>query len=383
MTEIADGIYLGMEPTDYFSVKALGSSDLIRLHIQQEGYWWSSSMNPDYKSKTTKAMAYGTALHTILLEGLKVYEQRYAVEPEWGRIAGLFDTIPEIKLALSGLGYTVTGQPYSAWKKEDWVNGIVDGEIDVPCKSAIMARFLRDIGNRVPINAVEDRMLRIMRDIALSNPDIGNLLQHEDFPALAEVSVFMTLPDGIRFRWRFDRLYPKFTMDLKSVGSWSGRPLAWAIGDLIAKSGYDIQRAHYHRGRETLYRFLAEGKISGGTLEQREWLAEFPERYPSFDWVWIFFQKPEPTGKAPVIFPVLDEVSSEIHTWGQRKADRALTFYRRMMRDFGPDKPWARIEPLHFTDEAFAPNPIIHLPHWIAAEELPTDADAWTDEAPE
>jgi hypothetical protein len=381
----ADGVYLTQSDKVYFDQVALGSSDLSKLHQQGEGYWWSSPFNPDLKKTTSKELHFGKALHAIILEGRDAYTDRYAISPDLSRVEGLFDSVKEIKAHLASAGFLLKGT--SGWSKPEWVEALRENAPDAPCETLILERFLSGLGDGQPtLTAYEDRILRIMLSVAERNPDIAQLLKHDDFPALPEVAVFWTAPDGVRYRWKFDRLFPQFSMDLKSLGAWSGRPLAWAVGDVIAKRGYDIQRAWYHYGREVMYNLIREGRIFGGTDRQAEWLSLWPDAYPEFDWVWLFYQKPDPAGRAPVILPIYDDgprlvgdvfVKSDLHIYGERKALRALATYRRCMATFGPDEPWSRVEPLHYTDETC--DPVIHFPHWIQADE-PTEADAYSPE---
>ncbi len=232
------------------------------------------------------------------------------------------------------------------------------------------------LGARKRVTAVEDAMLRLMRDAMMESPDIAKLFNDpERRPPLAEVSVFATLPSGIRRRWRFDRLFPAFTMDLKSLaGAASRRSLPWAVGERIASECYDIQRADYDVGRQVMNYFIEDGfQVYGGDLDSRSWLRCFPE-FTSWDWVWLFYQKPDPAGYAPVVFPVMDfqvDPTSEpgetrpspILRAGRHKLAQAASFYTSAVDRFGLDRPWTHVEDLHYTDEGFEPH--IFVPHWI------------------
>ena len=53
MTEVTklllDGVYLHLDENEYFAQDRQGSTDEAKLFLQQEGWWWASSMNPDYE----------------------------------------------------------------------------------------------------------------------------------------------------------------------------------------------------------------------------------------------------------------------------------------------------------------------------------------------
>lgn len=400
MTDLLpDGVYLDLDAEEYFP-QGLGSSDLITLHFRREGWWWQSPFNPDYKRPSRAALTYGTALHAILLEDVAAYEERFAIVPDKPAMA--VETVPEMRQALIENGFRMAGT--SAWRASDWALAMRYNIPEVPCWPNILEDFETQAGDRLRVTAMEDRMLRFMREVAISpgrsdNAEIRYLFaQGAGRPPLAEVSVLKTLPNGIRRRWRIDRMFPAFDLDLKSLGNWSGRPLEFETGEVIARNGYDIQRADYLEARQAAYQFIQDGfRVHGGTIDQRAWLAKFPEEFPTWDWVWLFYQKPDPKGRAPVIFPVLDEtyrpiegrdwsgetwtehIPSTILTHGLSKKAAALDLYQRCVADFGFDQPWARVDRLHYTDEGMDPR--IILPHYLA-HERPIHESAYPQEDP-
>lgn len=396
---IPDGVHLGLKPEKYFAEDALGSSDLIRLAKSGAGWWWSSRHNPDYTDKRSRELNVGSALHALLLEGEGAYSDRFISAPDKRDYSEVVDTIPEMqnRLAKSGLKVKGPGARTTGWSKGDWARAMSVNLPDHPCWPNIMETFEKSVGNRTVISAVDDRMVQFMVEVATDpsradNVEIRHLFaEGGSRPALAEVSVFATV-DGVRRRYRFDRMFPRFTMDLKSLGAWTGRPLMFAAGEQLARSGWDVQRADHQEGRDLAYGFITEGRIYGGTDEQRSWLTTFPKSYPRFDYVWLVYQKPDPKGRAPVIFPIMDITQqidvpdaglpywqqqggrSDILVYGARKKQAALQLYQQMVGEFGLDRPWARIDPLHYIQEPFEPRLVI--PHWIESEK-PTEADAY------
>lgn len=386
---LEDGVYLNLDADRYFRQETRGSSDWVKIHQLGYGWWWQSGYNPDHVEVPNKARNYGSALHAIMLEGIAAYEARFAVEPDPRDFPGLVVTIPQIKAALTEAGYSTAGT--SKFTKDDWVGEMLSKLPNVPCWDLILEDFRTEAGLRDVVKSVEDRMLRLMRDVAVSpdredNIAIRNLLvESEAHPSLAEVSVFSTI-DGIRRRWRIDKMLPGADMDLKSVGQWRGRPLKYEIGEVLARNGWDVQRADYHIGRTEAYRLIREGQLFGGTIEQRNYIKEIVEENPTWDWIWLAYGKPEPSGRAPILMPVWDDSwgptdpatgvvpMGELRQFGQHKLDKAIAFYRRAVDRFGFDQPWANVEPLHFTDP-YQENAIV-LPHWIQSD-APTEAEAY------
>lgn len=390
---IADGVHLGLPFDQYLDEDALGSTDLVTLYSQRWGWWWSSRHNPRRVVKENKSLIVGQALHAILLEGVAAYEERFIAAPDKGDYDDVIDTIDEMKKELTEAGFSLSGMK----AKPDFCDAMRLNLPHVPVWTNIMADFSREAaGGRDIVSADDDRMLRLMHDIA-TNPErndnaaIRELFSEVHTP-LAEVSVFWW-ENGVRRRARLDRMFPAFDVDLKSLGNPMGKRLDWYIGETIARRYYDIQRQDHYDARTAIIEAIREGRVFGGTMEQRMWLEGYAEMSrPVGDYVWLFYQKPESSGRAPVLIPVMDpsweweiegydsatgaprlgeeKQPSQIRLSGMTKKAAALDFYIKAVGRFGLEQPWARVEDLHYTDETAARSrgaPRIYLPDWIAA----------------
>jgi len=249
---LADGVYLGLSIEAYFGQECRGSSDWMTIHKRKLGWWWSSPYNPHRKREKTAALNYGSALHSIMLEGLDAYRRAFAVQPDPDDFDGLVKTVKDMQLAMAKAGFDLKGT--SGFDKSQWAREMRENLPEVPCWPNIEAAFLAEAGDRPIVTAHDDRMLRLMHKIAVDperadNAHIRRLLVETESTPLVEVTVFATV-NGIRRRWRFDRMFPALTMDLKSLGNWGGRPLTYEVGEVLARNGWDIQRADYHEGRE-------------------------------------------------------------------------------------------------------------------------------------
>jgi len=362
VSELPDGIHLHLDEDAYFAVPALGSSDLIKLYQQGEGWWWSSHFNKRRVERENAAKDFGRALHKIVLEGVDAYDATYAVAPEKSAFKGLCVTIDDLKEALADAGVSFKASA----RKQELVEACRAEAPQIPVWDLIMEAFDQERGQRLAIQADEDEQLRIMADAVHAHPEIGPLFAFNDTHLpLAEVSILYTLPDGTRRRARLDEMLPTATCDLKSMGNWSGRPLPFEVGKIVCDRGYDIQQADYHHARTMAYRFITEGKVFGASTAELAWLQRFPTEAPNWGWAWLFYQKPDPVaGRAPVLFPWWEDYGSDLHLWGYRKAHKALAVYRNCLERFGPDTPWSRVEPLHLSLEN-AKNRVF-VPHYIA-----------------
>jgi hypothetical protein len=381
---LAEGVYLNLPAAEYFEQPAMGSSDYISLIRKLLGWWWSSRHNPDREEPKSPELTYGSALHALLLEGVEAFERAFAVMPSKSDFLDLVTTVDEMKSALEREGFNMAGS--SKFKAADWATQMLLYLPDRPCWPNIVAEAKALAGERPTVSSVDDRMLRLMRHVATDptrsdNAAVRRLFEFDDpdHPPLAEVSIFAEV-DGVWRRWRLDKMLPAATLDLKSLGGWKGRPLAYEVGQVAAQRGWDIQRADYDDGRAIAYRLIGEGKLHGGSLEQRRYIERIAQENPTWDWIWLCYQKPSPKGSAPVLMPVWDDRDSFLHNCGRRKLERAKAIYKGAVAEFGLETPWARVEPLHYTDEPREPR--VHFPHWIGDVE-PIAPEAYATETEE
>lgn len=388
---LPDGVYIRLPFEEYVADDALGSTHKATLWLKGEGYWWRYLSPFRAADKTTLEKTFGSALHAALLEGMHAYETRYCVQPDKRANPDALFTIEQIKGALRFAGVSLGAT--SGWAKQDWADA---AELYLPDRVVwdnVMAEFERQHNGREAIPAEADFAIRAMRDLALEDrPETAEIRElmsaGSDFPILAEISVFWTDEDGLRHRARFDKLIPVVTGDLKSCGDWRGRGLADSIDDHIKKLGYDVQIADYHLAREAMNRMLlsrGEACIHGATEEEADHLlamAEWNEqrdangnRIHPWGWLWTWFQKPTASGDAPILLPMRVPWGRSYHLSGYRKRWHAMQLYKRCMERFGPDRPWGKVEPLHWPAESGPPGAehfVTSSPyHWGPADAVP------------
>lgn len=360
--QLEDGVYIDLPFEQYIIQRGrMGSGAKHTLHAHGPGYWWRSPMNPFYTESKSDAMLNGAALHALLLEGMHAYETRFVVEPDKRQYPGALFTIPQIKEAMAEAGVSIRGS--SAYRLEDWADAASTYLPEKIVWANVLADFNAARGDREAIDAETDFNLRAMYDAAMDdhpdNADVRDVLGVGlKFPVLAEVSVFYTDEYG-RHRARFDKMLPVATVDLKSVGAWTGRPLETMVDGLIKRNGYDIQRADYDIARRIGMKMILddESKLHGGTPEGRTHMlamAHYDQTHRP-GWGWLFYGKPETTGRAPVLFPLFDPWDGYYHRSGFRKRAKALMLYQELMARFGPDRPWSKVHPLHFAVESHTP----------------------------
>ena len=350
---LKDGVHLHLPEDDYFAAPALGTTDLTKLWQFKRGWWWQSRHNPRNDAAPTKAMTFGRAMHTRLLEGRAAFELRFAIEPEPESYEGLLRTVDDIKSALEADGHPLPG---TKAKKSDFVEYAKLYLPHRPSWDAILELFHKARGDREAISAQEAEEIELMAQLALEEPNLKAVMVAEDGVQLSEVSVLWTTPDGIRLRYRFDALVPSGNVDLKAIGNAAGR-VEEAAAQRIRDYHLEIQLAQSFEARRRAYEFIKAGKIYGGSKDERAWLKLFPKRAPLDDgtragwaWLWVFYQRPDSKGgRAPTILPLVINFGEELHREGWRKITAALATYREALALFGLDKPWTQLLPTHAT----------------------------------
>lgn len=364
---LPDGVYLGLPEERYFFQDALGSTDFGKLWSAREGWWWQSKHNSFAQRQTNKATAFGSASHVLFLEGREPFKERFFVEPDRRHFPDLLVTMDDIVSALEAGGHQL---PPRRASKPDVVEF---AKVYLPNRyiwDDILAKALRQAGKRTVLSAEDAFHLEVMLEAAMADPDMRAVVAADDGVPLTEVSVFLTLADGLRLRFRFDTLLPTLNADLKTIDNFREKDLAHAVGKQIGDSALDVQAAMSFMVRRYAYAHILAGNVYGGTKDQVKWLARFPKEAPldggdkpGWSWRWLFYQKPDNSGRAPVIMPVTMEFGSLAHLDGWRKLLHALAFYRQQVATVGLDKPWTRVAPLHYMDDV--KNNRVAIPHWV------------------
>lgn len=365
---LPDGLYLHLEEDEYFAQGRLGSTDLSKLFLQREGWWWQSHLNRDRVDEDPEAKDFGKALHKIVLEGDEAYERAFTIKPSKVDYPNLLITKDDI---IEECGERDCPIPPS-WDKTRVIKFALERHPDLCIWDEIEARWKAEReaegDTRTAVSAIEDSQLRHMAGAVRNHPEVGLLFRFAvDHMPLAEVSVLWTDEWGVRRRARLDLLIPRVTIDVKTLLNVAAKPLQFAVGERVAREAYHVQMADHHEARKVAYRFIAEGKVGGANEGELTWLRRFPSEASHWDYVWLFYQKPDiRRGHAPVIFPWWEDRGDDLHRRGLRCAHEAIQTYRRCMAEFGPDKPWTRVEPLHVTTEGQRDR--VYVPHWIGGD---------------
>lgn len=380
--QIPDGVYIGLPEEVYFRQRALGSSDLAYLWQDDlaDGWWWRSNYCPFYRRTPSKATDFGSALHCLALEGRSAYEARYFTAPDPRQYPGLLETIEDLKSALAAS--EAPAMPAKA-RKVDLIEAVKTYCPGRPVWDDIEAKAKHKAQDRVLLGAETAYQIEVMVETGMKDPIMNAVFTAEGGVRLTEVSVFWTLPNGVRLRFRFDSLLPAANCDLKSIDTWRpGERLKDAAGAAIGKRSLDIQAALSFTARRRMYEHIEAGRIfyhpqppAGSEDPQRQvaWLKRFPGEAPldlegraGWRWLWAFFQKPTQDGRAPAILPIWMEFGSLKHRDGYRRAAKGMANFVERKALFGLDRPWTTSHPPHFFDDAVAELELeVSTPSWI------------------
>jgi hypothetical protein len=188
-----------------------------------------------------------------------------------------------------------------------------------------------------------DRRLRHMAALILNHPELGEPMR----AGLSEVSVLFTHEaTGLRLRARFDKLLPRFTLDLKSFGGNArGVSMTQQCLWLVKDRHMDVQRFMYFLARQQMAGLIQQGKVFGATPEQTDWLRRVAA-VEDWRWGWLFYRRrDDDKGHAPIVKPIYRSHFDQTFESGRQKFDVAAANYRTFVDRFGFKVPWAVVEP--------------------------------------
>lgn len=388
---LPDGVWLHLPEEPYFGQEGrLGSTDICRIYLRREGFWWGSPLNPHYVRVRAPALDYGKALHKAVLEGMAAFTASIYVAPDKETLRATYGdrfcvTTKDMVRQLEARGM----HPKQSESKDWFIAYCKQRAPDLVIWDAAVAAAEREAEGKILLTAGDRRDIEMMASIVHNHPDIGELFQFgPSNRPIPELTILWTDEHGMRRRARLDLLLPQNIIDLKSLFTVGNRKLEFAVGERVAEDAYHVQMADHLVARRWMLHHIQAGHVFDGTPEDLQteatterfeedaaWLKRFPTEAVNSDYAWIFYQKPDAkAGSAPVVFPWGEDLGGDLHRRGIRCRREAINTYRRCMEQFGPDTPWTRVEPLHTTAEGPVPHRV-HLPHWIGGDDRLPDED--------
>lgn len=363
ITQYPDGIYFNMPFRVYAAQDRHSTSRLNKINKGALIYWTdeieptlADDFDLDAKlDETTEAMAEGKAWHTMALEGLDVFNQRYATgyNPANNPLA--------IKSKDEHLKACVKhGVPH---KKGDTIAALQDALIaagaNVQFHSVLKRRHEEDAGGKGLITPeAMDELLRAGK--ILKEYGIYDDMLCDGFP---EVTILFTM-DGRKFKVRVDYLRTDRQIEFKTIMRRSRtKPFEEACADTLHDFGYFTSAYLYQCAVVTVKRkgglpvFNLSDDIAAPTPE---WMTRL---YASNNHeYWHLFQE---RGKYNHVLPRrFDKYDEALQTrkiqaiWrtGQSNVEQAVKVYDWYMENNGKDKRWLPdLNPKPWDDSDFKP----------------------------
>jgi hypothetical protein len=185
-------IIKNMPAEEYYALERFSYSGIKQIMTSSQDYWKNSFMNKDKEEKKSESFFLGTAYHASILEGDKVFNERFAIKPDVDK-------------------RTKEGKAVYALLEAEKPN----------CKF-ISEEDYNDIQNSLAKNS------NIFVD---GDPEVSVLWDDDD--------------TGVPMKARIDYLKEGKILDLKTFNNTSGGDINNVISKHIANYGYYIQRALY------------------------------------------------------------------------------------------------------------------------------------------
>lgn len=341
------GIYLGLPHADYLADPALGSSSIKDLIAEPARYWHGSWMNPNRPPKDDAPwLRIGSAFHCLALEGRAEFKRRYCMAPG-----------PEYLRTVEQIGAFIREKGGKPPKLKAQV--IADAlALDPAVKIYDVAvQAAKGAGMEILKEEEFTAVVRAAQAIA-TNPFLTNALTGGQ----PEVSVFWTEEvDGVSIpcKARFDNLKPRANVDLKSMRPKGTRTFEAETLSEIASRRYDIQAAHYQRGRAAFAEHWEAGRVFGlpDDEERADTVAAWARACAAADayaFVFVFWS----SEGAPMTRGWSLSPGNPVLEIADKERGRSLANYAKCWKEFGPDRPWFEPAPVEEVD-------INSLPVWF------------------
>jgi len=321
-SDIADGVYLGLDSDIYHRVPALSASGIKNLLISGPDFYYRCPwLNPNYADEDTEAMFIGRAYHKRILEGREAFYGDYAqtFEPP----AECLRTVDDIKDALNKSGIE---------KPKGLKADLIEQLLEIQPRALILDELRADyeVEHHGKEFLSHDLIAKIETAAAMveHHPDNKKLITG-GYP---EVSIFWQ-QDGLRFKARLDYLKPKAFIDLKTFGNYLNKPIDNAIYAAMGGGKIHIQLVHYMNAIERAKKLPVFGE------HDPDWLKEFRVCQEHGCYVLFMAKGVAPLARAKKF------LRGSMYSCGLVAIEEAVRRFQTYKEHFG-DLPWIDLEPI-------------------------------------
>jgi hypothetical protein len=230
-------ISTSVSAVEYHSTLALSNSGMRKLAVSPYRYWFEE-INPDRQPcEPTPEQKFGTALHCLVLEGEKVFHQRYARMVDESDYPDCLITIDDLRCWLRDKGFTPKGT-----RKAELVQQVLLVDPTVQIWDLLCAE--NEQVNADKMLCLKDDWDRIhgATEALLSEPKLRELLKHGE----PEVALFANEPaTHAPLKAKLDWLTSDCILDLKTFTQKRGKSIDQSIADAIFYECYYRQAYFY------------------------------------------------------------------------------------------------------------------------------------------
>ncbi|MCE9567459.1 MAG: PD-(D/E)XK nuclease-like domain-containing protein [Planctomycetes bacterium] len=347
MTEIAPGIYFGLDERAYHSARGLSCSGMKHLTVSELNYW-HRNINPDREpEEDTEARRFGKAVHCYALERER-FDASFAMKLSKDDHPDALVTADDLKKFLEA-----NGLPKSGKSKQDLIDRIVASCLPAVIWDHELERHAALHEGKTFLGKDESKRIERAAKVMADDPYVRAALTG----GMPEVSFFVRDPEtGVLLKARMDYVRPRSTMDIKTFSNSRGKPVEKAVFEAIYYESYYLQCVFYHQVREIARRQLAAGEIQTFGNVSEEWLKGFVET-EDHGFGLVFIESAEPFDLRFILLKQAEVPGADSNVYWStaqlRIAD--LTYrYAKALEKYG-DAPWRELRPPHLLEDADIP----------------------------
>lgn len=285
MTDYKAGIYFNMPEHEYHDIPYFSRSFADNMIVDCEDAWYKSAMNPDREpDEPTSAMAFGTALHSMILEP-ELFKQLYVKMPTPDDFEGkiILDKNTELADFLASVGEKKSGT------KAELINRAqpyLDPHTHVIWEN-VMASFYEDVQEH-------GRRILTESDIETLAGIKESLSRRENLPKLFEggypevTIIWQDESTGVMCKCRIDYLKVSEVVELKSFSLKRKKNIYRAMCDEINYERYNMQYVVYREAVRNIIRLLKARQAEVFGDVDADWLAEFLSQDEKQYWIAFF-----------------------------------------------------------------------------------------------
>lgn len=222
---------------EYHARLALSQSGMKDLAVSPLAYWYRT-INPERPSCEPSAeQRFGTALHTLVLEGDDVFRERYACALNKEDLPNCLVTVDDLRGWLRDKGKKPEGT-----LKAGLIAQVQAVDPSVVIWDVICAAHREENDGKTICEPDEWARIHGAADALLSEPKLAEILRDGE----AECSIFDVDPDTqTPIKVRLDWLAPNCILDLKTFSQKRGKSIDECVADAITYEKYYRQAFFY------------------------------------------------------------------------------------------------------------------------------------------